>query len=369
MTTPDDPNNRVAIIGTLPPPYGGVTVHIRRKLQLLKDAGVPYRLYEQTGKSSDDQTVVAAKNGAKQFLKLMWSLPEKLVHFHTNRLYALAVGTWILRRRGVGYTITVHSEQPERFITSKNRLKRWLFNRAFQKAQHLICVNSNIQRYMHSIGVEQNKTTVLPAFLPPTPEERSPKNIPDDVQNFASRFDQIVGSHGWFGYFVNGNHLYSFDHLVKLAEHLKNNRPGVGMFTIISGTKVNEDDHRTEIMNLRKEKGLTDSWMIIESQFAAAGLLENSDVFVRPTTSDGDSVSIRECLFLGTPVVASDAAVRPAGCKIFPTRDYDQMLAAVCKALDEPSDGTQNESESSTAQFGRQLVRIFRKELEDSEVK
>ena len=109
--------------------------------------------------------------------------------------------------------------------------------------------------------------------------------------------------------------------------------------------------------------------MIIESQFAAAGLLENSDVFVRPTTSDGDSVSIRECLFLGTPVVASDAAVRPAGCKIFPTRDYDQMLAAVCKALDEPSDGTQNESESSTAQFGRQLVRIFRKELEDSEVK
>ena len=292
----------------------------------------------------------------------MCSLPENLVHFHTNRLEALVIGTLILRLRRKTYVITVHSEAPERAIQSKNFLMRMIYNRPFQKAQHLICVNNNVQKYMHSLGVPQERTSVIPAFLPPTPQERSLDNIPQDVMQFTSGFDQIVGSHGCFGYFVNGTHLYSFDHLVRLAEYLKHNRPGVGMFTISSGTKVNEDDHRSEIMRLREEKGLTDSWMIIESQFTAAALLEKSDVFVRPTTSDGDSVSIRECLFLGTPVVASDAAIRPEGCRIFKTREFDQMLALVNKTLDESD--VKIQPKISAGDFGPALTEVLKTELE-----
>ena len=363
MNSQDNPKDRIAIVGTLPPPFGGVTVHIRRKLQVMADAKIPYRIYEQTGKSSDDKTIVPAKNGAKNFLKLMCSLRENLVHFHTNRLDALAIGTWILRLRRKQYVITVHSEKPERVISSKNFLMRIIYNRPFQKAKHLICVNDNIQKYMLSLGVPAERTTVIPAFLPPTPNERSPDNVPDEVKQFTAKFDQIVGTHGWFGYFVNGTHLYSFDHLVKLAEYLKQHRPGVGMFTIISGTKVNEHDHRSEIMKLREEKGLTDSWLIIESQFTAASLLEQSDVFVRPTTSDGDSVSIRECLFLGTPVIASDAAVRPEGCLVFKTREYDQMLSLVNKTLDEAASNNAQKKKPA-GDFGPALAKVLKAALE-----
>ena len=45
----------------------------------------------------------------------------------------------------------------------------------------------------------------------------------------------------------------------------------------------------------------------------ALAVLRACDVFLRPTRADGDSISVREALALGVRVVASDAAVRPAG--------------------------------------------------------
>jgi len=48
-------------------------------------------------------------------------------------------------------------------------------------------------------------------------------------------------------------------------------------------------------------------------------LMAASDVFVRATLEDGDSVSVREALSLGVPVVASSTAMRPAGAILFQT--------------------------------------------------
>src|SRR6185436_20225577 len=43
----------------------------------------------------------------------------------------------------------------------------------------------------------------------------------------------------------------------------------------------------------------------------ALAVIAKSDAFVRPTTVDGDAISVREALALGVPTVASDAAHRP----------------------------------------------------------
>ena len=45
-------------------------------------------------------------------------------------------------------------------------------------------------------------------------------------------------------------------------------------------------------------------------------VLEQSAVFLRPTSWDGDSVVVREALALGARVVASDVAARPAGVEL-----------------------------------------------------
>jgi glycogen synthase len=62
-------------------------------------------------------------------------------------------------------------------------------------------------------------------------------------------------------------------------------------------------------------------------------MLQGCDAFVRPTTADGDSVSVREALALGVPCVASDVAPRPAGTVTFPSGDARALVEALSQAL------------------------------------
>ncbi len=331
MNRPSQNSNRIAIIGTIPPPFGGVSIHIERKLALLERANIGFTVYEQSCKDDPNRNIVPFKPSVFSFLKLLWRMPERLVHFHTNRLPVLAVAAWVLRFRRKNYIFTIHSEQPLRVIRGANVITRLAYKNCLRNASHIICVSSTIEEFMLSIGVPQSRTAVIPAFLPPTEKETCPTNIPEEVNRFLERYNKTVGTHGWFGYFIDGVHVYSFDHVVELAKHLKANHPDVGLYTIISGTY--EESHRDQIFELRKAAQLEDNWMIIESQFVAAALYKKTDVFIRPTITDGDSVSIRECLFLDTPVVASDAVKRPKGCHIFPNRDFDAMLKLTIEAL------------------------------------
>jgi glycosyltransferase involved in cell wall biosynthesis len=65
----------------------------------------------------------------------------------------------------------------------------------------------------------------------------------------------------------------------------------------------------------------------------ALALFERASVFVRPTFADGDAISVREALALGTPVVASDAAERPKGTFLFRTNDVDDLAEKLSEAL------------------------------------
>jgi len=54
---------------------------------------------------------------------------------------------------------------------------------------------------------------------------------------------------------------------------------------------------------------------------------------LRTTLYDGDSVSVREALYLGTPVIATDNGMRPPGLKLIPVSDPVSLRDAVCGLL------------------------------------
>lgn len=62
------------------------------------------------------------------------------------------------------------------------------------------------------------------------------------------------------------------------------------------------------------------------------GLLRWSDIYLRPTITDGNSVALLEALALGTPCVASDCITRPAGVTTFKTGSISSMLQSIEKA-------------------------------------
>jgi hypothetical protein len=61
-------------------------------------------------------------------------------------------------------------------------------------------------------------------------------------------------------------------------------------------------------------------------------LIEKADVLLRTTFYDGDAVSVREALFLGTPVIATDNKMRPAGVHLIPAPPEIEPL---CTAIEE----------------------------------
>ena len=324
--------DRLAIIGTIPPPFGGVSVHIKRTLELLQRDDIPYRLYDQTGKDNKDN-IVACNSSPFNFVRLMTRIPERVVHFHVNNLDALTLASFVLTARQRRYLITLHSEKPIRVFRNSNRLRRKLITRCFQKASHIVCVNNSILEFVRSIGVADNCSCKIPAFLPPTDTEIDAAQIPNAVRSFIARFERIVGTHGWFGFFIDDRHVYGFDQIARLALEIKNrSRHDIGIYTVISGSY--ENNNRKEILELRRKLGLEDHWLIIEEQFNSAALFAKTDIFIRPTLTDGDSVSIRECLYLGTRVLASDAVARPNGCLTFPCGDYDMLSDAFWSAID-----------------------------------
>ena len=56
-----------------------------------------------------------------------------------------------------------------------------------------------------------------------------------------------------------------------------------------------------------------------------------SDVFIRPTTTDIEGISVKEALWVNTPAIASDVCERPAGTLLFENRNYLDLKDKVLK--------------------------------------
>ena len=63
-------------------------------------------------------------------------------------------------------------------------------------------------------------------------------------------------------------------------------------------------------------------------------VIAKSHVFLRPTRSDGFSISLAESLYLGVPAIASDVRPRPQGTIVFKNGNADDFYIQVKKTLE-----------------------------------
>jgi glycosyltransferase involved in cell wall biosynthesis len=86
------------------------------------------------------------------------------------------------------------------------------------------------------------------------------------------------------------------------------------------------------------------------------------DLLLRTTLYDGDSVAVREALYIGTPVIATDNGMRPEGVHLIPPSDAGRLREAVCESLSgEPTrratGGDGQENIRAVVQFYEELLR------------
>jgi glycosyltransferase involved in cell wall biosynthesis len=325
---------KLAIIGRVPPPYGGVSVHLSRLLERLRRERIEYDFYDLAGKSIPELNIYPAQSRLSWLLPFLICARQKygIIHLHTSNSNLVIASDILLAGSGVRLVYTLHGEGIYRSATQTgSRITRWLVRRALRHAAHLFPINKTVAQQLPTLGISPKHVTWMAAYLPPGSFELRSAIVPENARLFLSTHGPVIAMQGWFGASINGRDTYGLDQIPILLNGLLPLFPNLGICLVMSGSLSNT--HRDSIHALRMESKMDNHWLILEDCGPAVLLYKQCDLFIRPTLSDGDSLSIRECLSMGVPVVASNAAPRPDGCVLYPVGNTNAIIDAIATRL------------------------------------
>jgi glycosyltransferase involved in cell wall biosynthesis len=255
---------------------------------------------------------------------LRYALKGWTLHLHTNghnvKSWLLALGCGLAGQCPGGCVLTLHSGMVPEYLEHAPRWRRTLAALACSLYRQVVCVSPEIKSAVLSLGMQPGRVEVLPAFLSNQGPQASPE---PGLVAWIGRYRPLLSTALFF------RPEYGFDLLVACLARLSRLYPSFGCLVMGSG------EQRAEAEKQIREAGLEESVLLLGDvkHEACLALMSVCDVFVRPTLEDGDSISVREALSMGVPVVASRVGTRPAGVILFDPGDLEGMLAAIELAL------------------------------------
>ena len=134
-------------------------------------------------------------------------------------------------------------------------------------------------------------------------------------------------------------------------------RPDAGLLIIGAGSR------ESEIRRQIQSRPYADHVLLSGDVSHAAVLraMSLSDILLRTTRYDGDSIAVREALHFGLPVVATDNGMRPDGVTLIPISDRDALWRAVRLCLEMPrarqtSPGADTRNLQAIVEFYQELL-------------
>nr|WP_279636939.1 glycosyltransferase [Corallococcus llansteffanensis] len=315
---------RVLLVGDYPPPYGGVAIHVRQLHQFLRGRGVETKVLD-IGKGGRPAPDVLPVQGAAAFgLRLAgFTSAGWTVHLHTSgnnpKAWMLAALVGSMPGSRSPRVITLHSGLIPDYLAA-SQARRVFARTALAGYARVVAVSPAVRDAVIACGVPARKVLMQPAFCgsqvqpgPVTPEVEAAR---------ARRQPLLTMAH-------HPSPVYGRKQMFRALKLIAQAHPHVGLALFGLGTRSDEfvrDARELGVAGLLEDLG--------ELEHAnALGLMSQSDVFIRPTTHDGDSLSVREALALGVPCVASDVCARPEGTRLFKAGDEHALAAAVSEAL------------------------------------
>jgi len=309
-------NINVLLIGSYPPPYGGISVHIERLYQFLIKKGDICKILH-TG--SNNLQLTNNKDIFKIFeiIKLFKiKKTNPIIHIHVSALRNL-LKVFILSKvfNGQRKIITIHSGTFSK--KNKNRLifRNVLLKKVLKSFSYIITVNTQQKMLLvDKLKINTDKIFVIPAFIPPTASSREFNKENISLIKNANKIKIVMS-----GYLLD---FYGYE---LVLEYLENNDQYLGFF-IFYGT--NSDESKKRIIN--RITNMKNAYYYFDLTPAGFNwVLKNSNIYVRNTDRDGDAVAIREAFYWGLSVCASNAVERPEGTILFTYNNEAEFKMAI----------------------------------------
>ncbi len=322
---------RVLQLGPYPPPAGGVSRNLLAIREELAAAGHSCEIIV-TAKSDEvrDEVGVHRPSSAFDLLRLLRVLDYDVLHIHvggdiTSRLMRLMLACCVF---GKGKKVlTMHSggyPTSESAIAAKPASVR---GRIFRMFDRVISVNKAIAEVFSSYGVPLEKNLVIPPHALRNPDENV--SVPEGLARFAAEHSPFLLS------VCALEAEYDVFTQIEALGTVLTKFPDAGLMLVGSGSQEAEIRKAVESKPYARRVLLGGG---VEND-VALHLMRSADVFLRTTLFDGDAIAIREAMFFGTPVIATDNGMRPEGVALVPVKDNSALVDAIVTIASRPRDG------------------------------
>lgn len=350
-------------LGFFPPPYGGVSTHILRLVSKLNADGISAGAYYTKsapnieGVSSDLfhrwKGFSTKKIFYRFFLVCNQLFPYHIIHSHMS-LEAMPYlwGLSVFCRKNI--IITIHNSMVDEYYKHTNFINQFFLRRMAKRDVVWIAVSEEAKMKMEQLPFNfAKKILVIPAYIPlPLNNNLS---LPKPLETFISQSDKIITFYGHSFMKSNGNDIYGFYAVLDMFRELVDlgNKTAKLVYCIADTSEIEDIEN---VKNYAKQKDINDRifWQIGPITNMQALWLQ-TDVYVRPTCTDGDSLAVREALDLGLKVVASDVCQRPSGVSTYNYGNSKQFAKMVIENLDTPK-----ESIKQNFSYYQHLVDIYK---------
>jgi|GEM_PF-658237 len=317
--------NKIVVLGPLPPPFGGVSIHIIRYLELLKTTGWKTAAFSYTGTTSTNR---AGK---------LW----EILGMFTSIYLQVYPGTWDvlhLHYGGMGYflglgpllkfspgrkVITFHSVRVIKDLEGRpGWIRRWALS-LLNSFDLFVVVREGIGDDLRELGLTKPEITVMPAFLPPSEGEAAEDHLPLELAAKIHKYRsdeviQICCAAYYLGPGYGQEDLYGIEELLAVLEELDEDlEVPLALWILVSNGPESAERKGADAAVRRSASKLKNISVELHYGMPLVPVMARCQAFLRPSREDGDSVALREALGLGLASLASDVVARPEGAQTF----------------------------------------------------
>jgi glycosyltransferase involved in cell wall biosynthesis len=316
----------------------------------LRQRGAACAVINITRHRAADGDDVYYPRSAWQLVRLLLRLKYGVIHLHiggnlTLRLLGLILFCTSLPR--VTKVLTFHSGGYPSWPAGRNANRWTLRGFVFRRLDGVIGVNRELGAWLQRLGVAAGRIRVIPPHAVLRGNGEGP--LSPVLQRFFEAHSPRLLSVGLL------EPEYDLTLQIETLGKVREDFPAAGLILIGSGSM------EASIKEAIQCKPYADHILLCGDVPHEMTLraIARSDVLLRTTRYDGDSIAVREALHLGVPVIATDNGMRPAGVRVFPMADLDAVCRALESCLKEPAPARQPQPDAAGRENLDAVLRFY----------
>jgi glycosyltransferase involved in cell wall biosynthesis len=294
--------------------------------QLLRAQGHYCGVVNLTRYRSTEGDDVYYPESALQTVALLFRLRYDIAHFQFGGNVSLRLlMLWLVCSLipGKKTVLTFHSGGYPSSEAGRSARPATLRGFVFRRIDRIICVNEEMVAMFQRFGVRENRLRLI---LPHAVIQYAGVELRPEIAAFFQSHSPVLASVGGL------EPEYDVPLQVEAIGALVSQFPGLGLIVIGSGSL------EQQIRETIRSRPFAGHILLCGDVPHAETLrvIQECRILLRTTLYDGDSIAIREALHYGTPVIATDNGMRPAGLHLFAISDREGCRRAIEQILTGP---------------------------------